>query len=505
MVYPRGCEGMSDSSGLGGVKSLSSRHFSGTWVAPSSDPTQRLSVFVSKLLAAEFLAIAASAYVATVAYHFAIWNQGPSVERYIGASLGLATLILVVSLALQHYAEIQIQPRHKFLWSGIGAVLLAFSLFVSIVFLLKIGADYSRGTFLFQFIGVTAAVLTARAIGFSKLHAAISGGHVKARRVALIGDSRHVQQFATRLRSGGVQTVWSFDYPGHKHRSPLQGARIGAAANEEVDDVIAKCRELRLDNVFLIVKHKDLPTVSALTKSLSVMPVGVHVILMDWLDLLATPRIVEFGNVTTIQVAYPPLSPLDCALKRAFDVTLAAVGLLILSPLLAIVSIAIKIDSPGPVLFRQTRHGYNNEGIQVFKFRTMRVMEPGHAFVQAVKNDPRVTNIGRILRRTSLDELPQLFNVLRGDMSIVGPRPHATSHNKMFEALIPPLSRRHKVKPGITGWAQVNGSRGETDTLEKMQRRVELDLYYIDNWSLLLDCKIVLLTVLSRKAHMNAC
>src|SRR5262249_31121264 len=180
------------------------------------------------------------------------------------------------------------------------------------------------------------------------------------------------------------------------------------------------------------------------------------------------------------------------------------VGLLMLSPMLAIISLAIKLDSPGPILFRQTRHGYNNEGIQVFKFRTMRMMGPGDAFVQAVKNDLRVTSIGRILRRSSLDELPQLMNVLRGDMSIVGPRPHATSHNEMFEALIPPLSRRHKVKPGITGWAQVNGSRGETDTLEKMQRRVELDLYYIDNWSFLLDCKIVVLTVFSRRAFMNA-
>src|SRR5262249_41638484 len=157
-----------------------------------------------------------------------------------------------------------------------------------------------------------------------------------------------------------------------------------------------------------------------------------HIILMDWLDLLATSRIAEFGNVTTIRVAHPPLTPLDCALKRAFDFALAAVGLLMLSPMLAIISLAIKLDSPGPILFRQTRHGYNNEGIQVFKFRTMRMMGPGDAFVQAVKNDLRVTSIGRILRRSSLDELPQLMNVLRGDMSIVGPRPHATSHNEMF-------------------------------------------------------------------------
>jgi Undecaprenyl-phosphate glucose phosphotransferase len=294
----------------------------------------------------------------------------------------------------------------------------------------------------------------------------------------------------------------SFANPGHKDAGVLR--RSDVRPSQEVDAIIVKCRQLRLDDVFIIAKHEDLPTVSGLTKSLSVLPVGIHIVLIDWLDLLATSRIAEFGNVTSIQVAHPPLSPIDCALKRAFDLIAATLGLVILSPLLAIVSIAIKLDSPGPILFRQTRHGYNNEAIQVFKFRTMRVMEPGRAFTQAVRNDPRVTNIGRVLRRSSIDELPQLFNVLRGEMSIVGPRPHATSHNKMFEALIPPLSRRHKVKPGITGWAQVNGSRGETDTVEKMRRRVELDLHYIDNWSLLLDCKIVMLTLFSRKAYQNA-
>jgi Undecaprenyl-phosphate glucose phosphotransferase len=471
-----------------------------TWSIPTSDLSQRLSVFVLKLLAAEFIAIAASAYVATVAYHFAVWNQGPPFQKYIAASLGLAALILVVSLSFRHYEDIQVQPPHKFLLSGVQTLLVSFSLFVSIIFLVKIGADYSRGTFLFQFIGVGAAVLSVRALALSKLRSAISLGHVKARRVVLIGNSRVVRQFATRLSSAGVQTVRSFDYP---FRTAETSSSAGLPAPKAIDEIVANTRELRLDDVFIIANHEDLPTLAILTNALSVLPVGVHIILMDWLDLLATPRIAEFGNVTTIQVAHPPLTPLDCALKRAFDVALAAVGLVMLSPLLAIISLAIKLDSPGPVLFRQTRHGYNNEGIEVFKFRTMRLMEPGHGFVQAVKNDSRVTNIGRILRRSSIDELPQLFNVLCGNMSIVGPRPHATLHNEMFEALIPPLSRRHKVKPGITGWAQVNGSRGETDTLEKMQRRVELDLYYIDNWSFLLDCKIVLLTLFSRKVHAN--
>jgi lipopolysaccharide/colanic/teichoic acid biosynthesis glycosyltransferase len=178
--------------------------------------------------------------------------------------------------------------------------------------------------------------------------------------------------------------------------------------------------------------------------------------------------------------------------------------LLAFSPLFLAVSLAIKHDSRGPVFFRQARHGYNNETIDVLKFRTMTTMEPGDKFTQAVRNDARVTTVGRVLRQTNIDELPQLINVLRGEMSIVGPRPHATAHNEMFVDKITPFSRRHNDKPGITGWAQVNGYRGETDTLEKMQRRVECDLFYIDNWSFLLDLKIIMLTFFSKKVYLNA-
>jgi exopolysaccharide biosynthesis polyprenyl glycosylphosphotransferase len=194
----------------------------------------------------------------------------------------------------------------------------------------------------------------------------------------------------------------------------------------------------------------------------------------------------------------------DRVIKRGFDILTAVAGLIVLSPLFLIVSIAIKLDSRGPLLFRQTRHGFNNERIQVLKFRSMTTLEDGEAFTQAVKNDRRVTRVGRVLRRSNIDELPQLINVLVGNMSIVGPRPHAVAHNDLFRDKIAPFSRRHNVKPGITGWAQVNGFRGGTDTLEKMQRRVDHDLYYIDNWSFLLDMKIIVMTLFSRNAYTNA-
>ena len=169
-----------------------------------------------------------------------------------------------------------------------------------------------------------------------------------------------------------------------------------------------------------------------------------------------------------------------------------------------VISIAIKLDSPGPIFFRNTRHGFNNDEIRVLKFRSMTLMEDDSRFSQAAENDPRVTRVGHIIRRTNIDELPQLINVLRGEMSLVGPRPHMTAHNALFNNVIAPFSRRHNVKPGITGWAQVNGYRGPTDALEKMQRRIEYDLYYIDNWSFLFDLKIIVMTLFSKKAYLNA-
>jgi putative colanic acid biosynthesis UDP-glucose lipid carrier transferase len=191
-------------------------------------------------------------------------------------------------------------------------------------------------------------------------------------------------------------------------------------------------------------------------------------------------------------------------IKRLEDIALGALFLFLCAVPMAIIALAIKLLSPGPVLFKQKRHGEGGREIEVLKFRSMCVMENGPKVAQAQKHDPRVTAVGRFIRRTSLDELPQFINVLRGDMSLVGPRPHAVAHNELYRQKILEYMRRHKVKPGITGWAQVNGFRGETDTLDKMVSRVEHDLAYIRGWSLWLDVKIVFLTVFGRKVRQNA-
>ena len=175
-----------------------------------------------------------------------------------------------------------------------------------------------------------------------------------------------------------------------------------------------------------------------------------------------------------------------------------------LLPIMAIIALAIKLTSTGPILFKQSRHGLRGEEFQVWKFRTMTVCENGSVIKQATRNDVRVTKVGAFLRKTSLDELPQFFNVLQGHMSIVGPRPHAVAHNEAYKALIPGYMQRHMMKPGITGWAQVNGWRGETDTLYKMQKRVECDMEYIQSWSLWLDLRIIVATAFKAMSDKNA-
>jgi len=191
-----------------------------------------------------------------------------------------------------------------------------------------------------------------------------------------------------------------------------------------------------------------------------------------------------------------PLSARGMIIKTAMDYALGAIALVVFAPVMVAIAVAIKWDSRGPVFFVQSRHGYNHRIIRVVKFRTMTVAEDGPVVTQAAKDDKRVTRAGRFLRRTSLDELPQLFNVLKGELSLVGPRPHAVAHNESYAQLLNRYATRHKVKPGITGWAQVNGCRGETKTTEDMRKRIEHDLYYIKHWSPALDLQILAKTAL---------
>jgi putative colanic acid biosynthesis UDP-glucose lipid carrier transferase len=215
-------------------------------------------------------------------------------------------------------------------------------------------------------------------------------------------------------------------------------------------------------------------------------------------------RLQDMNGVPVVGICETPFTGTNELVKRISDVVLASLILLLISPLLLAITIGVKLSSPGPAIFRQRRNGLDGEEIIVYKFRSMRAMDDGQVVKQATKGDPRITPFGAFLRRSSLDELPQFINVLQGRMSIVGPRPHAVAHNELYRQLIKAYMVRHKVKPGITGWAQVHGHRGETDTVEKMQARVEYDLEYLRNWSLGLDLQIIARTIIVVLRGSNA-
>jgi putative colanic acid biosynthesis UDP-glucose lipid carrier transferase len=219
---------------------------------------------------------------------------------------------------------------------------------------------------------------------------------------------------------------------------------------------------------------------------------------------LLNAKLVNMDGIPAVSVYEGPFYGINDWIKRGEDIVIGSLITILILPLLLVLALGVKLSSPGPVIFKQRRYGFNGKEISIWKFRTMTVCEDGPEIPQAKRNDPRITKFGGFLRRTSLDELPQFINVLQGRMSIVGPRPHAVAHNEFYRTLIPGYMLRHKVKPGITGWAQVNGWRGETDTLEKMQMRVKYDLEYTRNWSLWLDLKIIFVTVFHGFGGKNA-
>ena len=266
----------------------------------------------------------------------------------------------------------------------------------------------------------------------------------------------------------------------------------------------ATVRMHRADDVCLAIPWGRHEVIDACTAAFLRTPAEIHLDADGLRERFGEARFVQLGEFSGLRVTRPRFSLLQRAEKRAFDLLVSGSALIALGPFLALIALLIRLDSPGPALFRQTRYGFNFEPFSILKFRSMKVMENGAAVVSAKRADPRVTRIGAFLRRSSIDELPQLINVLRGEMSIVGPRPHAMAHDQRYIDRLSRYARRHNVKPGITGWAQVNGHRGEIRNDSEMLARLEHDLYYVDNWSLWLDIKIMFMTVFSKKAHANA-
>jgi putative colanic acid biosynthesis UDP-glucose lipid carrier transferase len=373
-----------------------------------------------------------------------------------------------------------------------------FLLLAGTVFALKIGNELSRGaSLLFAIIGL-GALVAHRVLWRNLLTRGMIKQRFSGRKVVLITDQRQAAEsgLPNALTSLGFRLESHFMLP-----PPEAGSR---KREEVISKAIASVRGSEVEEIVVGADLNDWPDLRCLLANMRILPCSVNLIPLGAVSEIFKQPCHELGNAVCIEVQRGPLTPFECASKRCLDLAIAGAGLIMLSPVFAMVALAIKLDSPGPIFFRQCRCGFNGRCFQILKFRTMHVQEDGVTVTQAQRLDRRVTRLGKWLRRTSIDELPQLFNVLAGSMSLIGPRPHAVAHDSEFDKVVRNYAFRHRVKPGLTGWAQVHGCRGPTPTPKDIERRVEYDLWYIDNWSFRLDFSIMLQTVVEVLRGRNA-
>jgi len=325
------------------------------------------------------------------------------------------------------------------------------------------------------------------------------------RKVAIVGSTRIAAQLAETILGApwmGLKFVGVYDDRGPNHQRVAQ--ELGSHFKGNVEDLIRCAEAGEVDQIYVTLPLRAELRIRGIIDRLAELPVSVLYAPDFFMFNMLHARWERVGNHHVVNVVSTPFLGVSGLTKRLEDIVLSTAILSVIAIPMAVIAVAIKLTSPGPVIFRQRRFGLNGKEFEIWKFRTMTVMEGGAAFVQATRGDSRVTTLGRFLRATSLDELPQFLNVLRGDMSIVGPRPHPVALDERHRRLIPRYVFRHKIRPGITGLAQVNGFRGETDSLEKMESRVKKDIEYINQWSLALDLKIILLTLVHGFTDQNA-
>jgi Undecaprenyl-phosphate glucose phosphotransferase len=369
---------------------------------------------------------------------------------------------------------------------------IVFSLLAIAAFLSGMQPSYSRSALVVYFVVGGVALVGVRQGARSLLLRASHRGSLATRRVILIGDSREVseQDIRERLQRHGYRLVRTilFDTEASDASAVSRVLQIDFATLVKVADV---------DEIFLAVRWSDSACIDAIMDELRILPIPIRLLPDFAASRFIAGPMTDIGIAKAIDLQHTGLRPWERTVKTVIDSLLAAAGLVALSPLFAAVAILIKLDSPGPVFFRQQRTGFNGKPFRIVKFRTMTTLDDGPQVRQATRGDARVTRVGQWLRSTSVDELPQLFNVMLGHMSLVGPRPHAIAHDSEFGEAIVHYAVRRRVKPGITGWAQVCGFRGETPTMDLVVRRVEHDLWYIHHWSFWLDAVILLRTVIA--------
>ena len=466
----------------------------GSPVAPALSPT----VVSGSVRILDFILTAAIGLAVYYAYVFP--GDPQLLASYLMASLATAAITVVTfqvfglySIAALRGLGLQI-GRLAAAWSLVFGVLLAG------VFLAKQGSEFSRVWLASWYLLGVAILPAVRAATALTIRRWTRQGRL-GRRVVIVGGGEKAAELIRALQASNdtdIEICGIFDDRSDS-RSPAIVAGFPKLGN--VAQLVEFARHTRVDLLIVSLPVSAEKRVLEMLKTLWVLPVDIR-LSAHAEKLRFRPRAYSYiGNVPFIDVFDKPIADWDHVYKALFDRVLGSLLLIAALPVMAAVAIAIKLDSKGPVLFKQNRYGFNNEMIGVYKFRSMLAEKTDATASKLVtKNDPRVTRVGRFIRKTSLDELPQLFNVVMGGLSLVGPRPHAVqakAHNRLYNDVVNGYFARHRVKPGITGWAQINGWRGETDTEEKIQRRVEHDLYYIENWSVWFDLVILFKTPIS--------
>ena len=469
-----------------------------TSLQPANLSAQAIPYFLSGI---DAFAILLCSLAAAVAYHAALGNSIPNLAPHVAVGLVAAFFYVLRMNRSAFYDFLETATPRVEIQQIVVRWLTTGLLLALVAFLLKAGEAFSRGTFI-TFCVLTPVVLVGLR-KFSKivLAEAISKEIVGRRDTVLLGEINEMLALKPQelLAVCGATQVNRFALS--KEDDPeIRNADDVRTINHLADFVrLHDCRQ-----ILLALPWGDIDRVEFVRDRIKALPVAARLLPDLRARSLTNSKWSSCNSVLPIDVQRAPLSGEQRFVKRLVDVLVSSLALLFFIPVMLLTAIAIKLDSPGPIIFRQFRRGFNGKQFVIFKFRTMTVQENGATVVQATRDDSRVTILGQLLRASSLDELPQLLNVLRGDMSLIGPRPHALAHDDYFEGILGDYAFRHHVKPGITGWAQCNGARGATPSIEHISERVKFDLWYINNWSFWLDTQILIMTIFEVLRKRNA-
>ncbi len=428
-------------------------------------------------------------------WHYPLVMLGGSLLAVIGMEIGDCYQVPALLRPTRYL------PRIVLVWTAV------FALFAGAGFAFKVSGDFSRLLFGYWFVAGALSIAILRLASARLFRRWARNGRME-RRALIVGGGKTAEGLIRSIEQqpyNDIRICGIFDDRDDKRSPPIVA---GYPKLGNIVELIEFARIARIDMLIVSLPISAESRVLSLLKKLWVLPVDIRLSAHSN-QLQFRPRSYSFiGSVPMLDIFDKPINDWDSVAKRAFDVVFSLIGIVAFSPVMLATAIAIKLDSKGPILFRQKRHGFNNEVIDVYKFRSMYAEQSDPTAKKTVtRNDPRVTRVGRVIRKTSIDELPQFFNALFGSLSLVGPRPHAVaaqSHNLLYNEVVDGYFARHRVKPGVTGWAQINGWRGEMDTDEKIRMRTEYDLFYIENWSLWFDLKILMLTPLRLLDTENA-